>query len=95
MAIILFPILIGILLVGIGGIFVTSFNKRLVLWLLSIPLLCFGFIVLSEGGIVERFSPNAMFFFCSIMFWPTIGCVIGEIRKMWREPKKPDKSKKD
>lgn len=84
-----------IVLLGVGGVLVTHEGKRLILWVLSIPFIFIGVFALNQGGITEHFSSGMMFVFCSIMFWPAIGCAIGEIRKAWSEPKIPDKSKED
>jgi hypothetical protein len=82
-------IIIAIALVGVGGMFLMPWWGRVLLWLPSLALLWLGIFALRQGGIAEPFSPGQMFGFCSVTFWPAIGCVVGEARRLWRRTRLP------
>jgi len=66
-------------IIGIVGIFARSLRLRILLWILSIPYAFIGIMALLLGGIAEPFNPDQMKLFCVIVFWPAIGCTIGQI----------------
>ena len=82
-------------LIGLSGILVTTRWVRLVLWLASFPFCCLAILALSGGGIAEPFSAGQMVAFCSVMFWPAIGCAVGEARRIWRRKHQPLEAKEN
>jgi hypothetical protein len=79
------PIIILVIgLIGVGGMLLMPWWGRVLLWLPSLGLLFLGIFALKQGGIAEPFSSRQMLAFCSITFWPAIGCAVGEVRRLWR-----------
>ena len=66
---------------GIAGIFVDAIWARVLLWILSIPPLYLGTLILWQGGFVEPFSLGEQIAFCSLLFLPVLGCTIGQFRR--------------
>jgi hypothetical protein len=74
-------IIIGVLVViGIGGFLFDGMWWRFVFWVLATPPFLVGMLGLLQGGIAEPFRGNQMLVFCSMMFFPIVGCALGSIR---------------
>ena len=71
----------AIVAAGVAGVFVNLWWGRLALWLGSAPFACVGILALSQGGVAEPFSAGQMWAWCSVTFWPVVGCAAGEVRR--------------
>ena len=75
----LYLIIIIIFFLGIAGILLKARLLRNIVWLVSLFPLGIGFFALFQGGTAEPFSTKFMTIYCSVAFWPTAGCLLGEI----------------
>jgi hypothetical protein len=71
-------VVVLVILAGIGGVIARERWVRLLFWIQAAPPLCVGAFTLYQGGIAEGFAPKLMTEFCTVAFWPTVGCALGE-----------------
>lgn len=86
---------VGILVaLGILGVIARPLWGRIILWVLAVPSLVAGCLVLAFGGIAEPFTKWQIVGFCTLTFWPAIGCTIGQALSVATEEER-DQDKKN